>query len=207
MSKNTTIDNLASEFKESLWLELDISGDKVMFGTVYRKGKSTPVNNKLLLEVISKVTRSYNKIVICGDFNYPEIDWPIMKVNAGPYSQPARFVDCLDNNFLIQQVVETTRARGSNKPSLLDLVITENEQTLKSPVVHEAPIGSSDHCVLTWDYLAGINSEPDLTPSSEQEQTKKYNLNKADFSKLKDLLREIDWEKELRGLKQVTLED
>ena len=64
VSKNKTIDNLASEFKESLWLELDISGDKVMFGTVYRKGKSTPVNNKLLLEVISKVTRSYKKIVI-----------------------------------------------------------------------------------------------------------------------------------------------
>ena len=57
--------------------------------------------------------------------------------------------DVLGNNILAQQVVETTRGRGSNKPSLLDLVITENEQTLKSPVVHEAPIGSSDHCVLT----------------------------------------------------------
>ena len=45
-----------------------------------------------------------------------------MKVNAGPYSQTARFVDSLVNSFLTQQVDETTRARGSNKTSLLDLV-------------------------------------------------------------------------------------
>ena len=53
-----------------------------MFGAIYRKGRSNAANSKLLNRTIEKVTTMYDKVLICGDLNYPEI-------NVGPYSAPA----------------------------------------------------------------------------------------------------------------------
>ena len=90
---------------------------------------------------------------------------------------------------MTQHVTDFTRYRGTNDPSLLDLVITDNSQTQVSPVI-EAPLGASDHAVLTWDYLLSVNEDH----VAEEDQPRKKNYYKADFKSIKEELSKIDWD-------------
>ena len=84
------------------------------------------------IEILSDIPA--DQYLICGDFNYPKIDWLNYVIpetnnnnNAENTSREIRFYDAIQNAFLHQHVTEPTRQRGSNTPSLLDLVLTKNE--------------------------------------------------------------------------------
>ena len=47
--------------------------------------------------------------------------------------------------FLFQHVEEPTRIRGNDNPSLIDLILT-NEELQVSIVVHHAPLGKKCPC-------------------------------------------------------------
>ena len=89
VSEVKIINNVNAELKECLWLQLESGGEKIMFGAIYRKGRSNAANSKLLNRTIEKVTTMYDRVLICGDLNYPEINWETFNVNVGPYSAPA----------------------------------------------------------------------------------------------------------------------
>ena len=91
-----------------MWLQLQIKESKVMFGAIYRIGRSTVTNNKLLNETIQKVSRMYEKVIICGDFNFPEINWETFKVNAGPYSAPSQFLSCLKTTVTFPKMFQNS---------------------------------------------------------------------------------------------------
>ena len=194
VSENKALNQLSADIKECRWLELELSGNKAIFGTIYRKGRSGPINNKLLNECITKAACFYDHIIICGDLNYPEINWKNFEVNAGPYSAPAQFLNNINSNYLVQHVTKPTRVRGKDKPSLIDLVITEDSQTLQQEIIHDAPPGNSDHCILKWKYLMGI-SDNIAAEEADEDFTKKLNVNKGDYKKLNTLLKDIDWPK------------
>ena len=132
-------------------------------------------------------------MIICGDFNFPTIDWKEQSVNDTPYSPAMRFYTCLQDNFLIQHVKDPTRVRGNDEPSLLDLIITEDLQTQVSPSLHiDPPLKSSDHAVLKWDYLVTIKCE---TENNEDDKTAvRYNYFKGDYSKFKTMCSKIEWD-------------
>ena len=72
-----------------------------------------------------------------GDFNFPGINWNewISKDNN---RLEMKFISVLQDNFLIQNVMFLTRARGSDNPHTLDLVISNDDffeeiQNLSSP--------------------------------------------------------------------------
>jgi len=54
-----------------------------------------------------------------GDFNQPDISW---EDQTARHKQSRRFLQSIDDNFLIQVVEEPTR-----KGTLLDLVLTNND--------------------------------------------------------------------------------
>ena len=84
-----------------------------------------------------------------GDFNYPSIDWDLL--NAGrTESVEGMFLNCLDENFSFQVVKKATRWRGSDKSSILDLVITKDEAAIDN-IEYQSLIGKSDHCVIMFD--------------------------------------------------------
>ena len=65
------------------------------------------------------------------------------------------FLSTLYDNFLFQNIEFTTRYRENQKPSLLDLVITNEEHTILN--IHSGePLGKSDHIVLTFDYCCQL---------------------------------------------------
>ena len=60
-------------------------------------------------------------------------------------------IEVLRDCFLEQVITENTRARGTNVPSLNDLVLC-NDRELINNINYLSPLGKSDHCVITFTY-------------------------------------------------------
>ena len=164
----------------------------MLFGTVYRKPSSKAANDKLIRDAIDVAADSSRKILICGDFNHPEINWKDNTVNASAFSPEMRFFDCLEDNFLQQHVTKPTRFRGKDKPSTVDLIISENSQTQIEPI-HEVPLDKSDHVVLKWSYLLGVTESENVT---NNEPVRK-NYYKGRYKDMKKDCEDINWTNEL----------
>jgi len=63
-------------------------------------------------------------LVIVRDFDYPDICW---KVCSASHPQSSRFLQCVDDNFLMQMVGEPTR-RGA----LLDLILAAKQDLVEA---------------------------------------------------------------------------
>jgi hypothetical protein len=85
---------------------------------------------------------------------------------------------------MYQHVNEPTWARGGDNPSKLDLVISADEQDINDLEIN-SPLGASDHAMMTWDYVLGIEHKED--------RSNKRNYNRMDVPKLQELHGEIDW--------------
>ena len=183
--------NISSETQENLLLNLKINDANILFGTFYRKGKSGFKNATNLRNLISTVAENYDKVVLCGDFNLPKIDWANNKVQDTPLSESVRFYDCLLDNYLTQHVTEPTRQRGSDEPSLLDLIITEDGQTQISPSLSIEPgLGKSDHFVLKWNYLIDVEDTP---THPDVAMKPRLNYHKGNYKMFRAKCQNIDW--------------
>ena len=89
--------------------------------------------------------------LIMGDFNLPRINWEIWESTSTNLSDTDnRFIELLRDAFLHQHVNSPTRNRHKQNPSLLDLIIT-NEQGMISDIEINSPLGNSDHaCINFW---------------------------------------------------------
>ncbi|GAB0202771.1 hypothetical protein GRJ2_002742700 [Grus japonensis] len=71
-----------------------------------------------------------------GDFKHPNICW---RDNAAEHKESRKFLECVDDNFLLQ-VIEEPMRRGA----MLDLVPT-NKEGLVGDVKLKGSLGCSDH--------------------------------------------------------------
>ena len=98
----------------------------------------------LLNELCNK---SASQILILGDFNLRDI-------NLEDYTAPDRnlsckiLVDVIRDNHLMQFMKDPIRARGTNTPSILDLVISNKTLVENQKEEFLAPLGKSDHVIL-----------------------------------------------------------
>ena len=69
----------------------------------------------------------------------------------------SEFIECLRDAFLIQHVREPTRSRPGQRPSILDLVLT-NEEQMVSNLTYLSLQGKSDHAVLTFEFNCYIEN-------------------------------------------------
>jgi hypothetical protein len=51
----------------------------------------------------------------------------------------------------VSHVEGYTRTRESSEPSIIDLIFT-NEDDMVDRIVHESPLGRSDHCALLFKF-------------------------------------------------------
>ena len=106
-----------------------------------------------MLRTISDMKSQH--LLIVGDFNYPAIDWQSCVSTDTDGSESDQFTECLRDCFLTQHVEKPTRFRGTQKPSILDLILT-NEENVVSDIQYLAPVGNSDHCTLVLSYRCNI---------------------------------------------------
>ena len=98
-------------------------------------------------------------------------------------SEEEKFLEALRDSYLYQHALEPIRARGTNEPSTIDLILTGEENQL-SDLVYLAPLGKSDHSVLSFTFDCYFETET---------LSERYNYAKANFTAMKEHLSESDW--------------
>ena len=173
-------------FSEGLFIELKLKNkDRAIIALIYRSESEGEIMSQKLLELIEEITtKGYSHIVLLGDFNYRTINWDTMSSSASgiQHKIDMKFVNCIQDNYLVQHVDEPTRWRGADQPSLIDLVIT-NEEDMISNLEYHAPLGRSDHAVLTMQVNCYI--ERNMATITR----KKYHL--ADFNSWRENLQTV----------------
>ena len=161
------------------------NGDKLLCGCIYRSPTNlkhyTIKSTSNICDIISEaMQRNTSHLLICGDVNYPKIDWT--HEYAADNSDITHFVDTIQNIYITQHVLQPTRYRGRDEPSLVDLVFT-NENGMINEIIHDVPLGDSDHECLMFSFQCykDILNMPEMP-----------NYFKADYRKIRERLKQVD---------------
>ena len=182
ISVNNSCSILANE---ALAIDIHINnGKSMMFCLLYRSPTSTLINNGAINNAIRALSQDkYSHILFAGDFNYPHIDWNTYEHRGTENDKEFLFIETLRDCYLTQHIMKPTRGRGDNNPSILDLVLTNNENIINN-IDHQAPLGKSDHSVLTVTVKGDINNTINK---------KRHNYDKGDFKSMKEKLHMGNW--------------
>ncbi|GAB0204478.1 hypothetical protein GRJ2_002913400 [Grus japonensis] len=130
---------------ESLWVRIKGrpgTGDSIV-GVSYRPYEQGGQADEDLCRQIGAASQ-LKALVLMVDFNHPDICW---RDNRTGHKQCAKFLECVDDNFLLQVTEEPTR-RGA----MLDLVLT-NKEGLVGNVKLKGSLGCSDHEMVAFKIL------------------------------------------------------
>ncbi|XP_062579140.1 uncharacterized protein LOC134245717 [Saccostrea cucullata] len=175
-----------SRFCEHLFVKLRTSRNETMLiGVIYRSpSDSSEETGRTLRNLISEVSKlNFTHHLLMGDFNYPGINWDMM-TSSNIHSEEQKFLECLQDNFLFQMVNKPTRWRGTNTPSVLDLIITKDPDTVVDMEL-QSPLGKSDHCVIIFSYVCRVDVK--------KTKKKRKSYSKADYVGLKDEIKQTNW--------------
>jgi len=185
------VEDITNNFKESIWIEINLEEkDKLLMGCVYRSPNSNRDSVQLLIQMLStKVNLKYSHFLTCGDFNLKNIDWNLVTSLNEENSIESIFVEGIKDLYLYQHVRYPTRYREGNVPSILDLVLT-NEEDMVDAINYNTGIGKSDHLTLTFEYNCFI----EIKTNSQT----KLNFNKGKYAQVEKDLRsmQIDYDNE-----------
>ena len=132
-------------FEEYLLAEIILSDNvSLTLGGIYRSPSANKAEStELLIDFIQKVCdRHPSHLLLVGDFNYNDVNWETFTMNASSSDpKPSEdFLEVLSTCSLYQHVSEPTRFKQGVSPSLLDLVIT-NEEGMISDLSYLPPLG------------------------------------------------------------------
>ena len=169
---------LVTDFSECLFVQIRDNSKVVLnIGAVYRSPSSSTKNDSNLNNLINHVCSHFSgDFVLLGDFNYRNINWDTW-TSAGSScldSPENKFIDCLQYNLLLQHVQFPTRARGTDSPHTLDLIISNGD--FVSDILNMSPLGKSDHSVIQCTCNLSFSFQ----------RAKKFNLNKGNYAALRD---------------------
>ena len=124
------------------------------------------------------------RVVVCGDFNLPKIDW---ERGWSPCGGERMVLDTLEDMFWHQMVREPTHRLGNT----LDLCMTSSLELIAGVEV-TAPLGNSDHSGLEVNM---VGMPVDRTTKEEVPDWVK-----ADMQAMRVKLGEVEWVVEFEGL-------
>jgi ribonuclease P/MRP protein subunit RPP40 len=163
-------------FPECLWCDIEICKQKTLVGVCYRPPYYNKIQDEALFKMLDRVSKE--KLLIMGDFNFADLNW----TKPETLDDSDLFMRCINDNFLVQCVEDCTRGKN-----VLDLVLTSEENMVENVRVGE-PFGTSDHQIIRWDFIA-CKGDPRKSVGKE----KNYDYFKADYDKMRDDCKEIDW--------------
>ena len=138
---------------DTTWLKVHIRSEHtLLFGVVYRSASSKTEDNSVFISTIPCFIYSQKCIhlLLVGDFNAPQAEWvPCSNKNTGfSYS----LSQLIRDESWFQHVKQPTRFRYGQKPSLLELVITDEQHFIDNIDV-KATFGKSDHATLEFEFI------------------------------------------------------
>lgn len=183
-----------ANYSDHLWIEIKLKGnDRLLCGCIYRsptKDRASTVHTTAkVCDILKKAAqRNTSHVVICGDFNYPGIDWENEFIDESSVVLP--FMETVQECYFHQHVSQPTRYRHGQEPSLLDLILT-NEEGILNELEHKPGLGDSDHECLFFQ----LNCYAD-----EIIKVASKNYHKGDYVTIRERLKNIDWNAKLQGL-------
>ena len=158
----------AIKLEESLWYLVSLSNKQTfLLGLVYRSPSSVETNNSKLLEALQIIYQQYGhaQLLLMGDFNFTDINWVDTHCFSSPISLSAKFLQVMQDSSLTQHVQEPTRHQLDQRPSVLDLIIIQDPDSIMN-LTHLPPLGSSDHECLLWQHFCNSNHKNSIHTKS-----------------------------------------
>ena len=147
-------------------------------------------NNKKLNQLLRNVTAlKHDHIIIAGDFNTKQINWELNSVRGKESTYQYKLFDTVNDLFLKDVVQEPTRFRGSDNPSNLDWVLTENIDCILDKSL-DAPLGPSDHSLIKIKYECTIESDMN-------DDTPHYSYYNGDYDTMRTEFSDAAWTESL----------
>lgn len=138
---------IISNFSEFMLVKICLKSTTVHLGAFYRSPNSCMENDENLLSLLDIISQTIREdVILIGDFNYKNIDWVNNVVSSHSTISEKNFLQNIEDNLLTQYITFPTRARSSDVPSILDLVISNGD--LIDSISNLSPLGKSDHSVL-----------------------------------------------------------
>ena len=184
---------IKKEYGDQMWIRIKLKGkDSLLIGCLYRSPTNDLARLNETTEEICKIieeatSQNSTHLLICGDFNYPNIDWENDYVDEA--SPIRRFIDTIQSTHLHQHVSQPTRYRHDQEPSLLDLILT-NEEGMLQNLSHNPGLGESDHECLNFDLCCY---------KVVQEKSTLPNFHKGNYATIRDRICDLDWVTKLQG--------
>ena len=179
-------------FQEQIWLTLKLRGhDNLLVGCLYQS-PSSDIQQSTAFYVIYlnlSVDTPMTTCLICGDFNYPDINWSLSSCSI---HNPELFLNTVQNLFF-QHVSKPTRYRSDSTPHILDIIFT-TEESMVNDVKYLPGLGSSDHICICLQFELACYCDHVKRPRP------RYNVYKADFNKTRSLLEAVTWDDFLNPL-------
>ena len=137
----------------------------------YNPPNSSSANCNYLLNCVSNISNSSDRLVLLGDFNFPDINWDTLSGNS-PVSN--HLCDLIFSSGLSQLIVELTHIHGN----VLGLILTNIEENIHSLEVHLSLSLSFDHYDITFTIVT-IHKPP-----FKSKLCYLFNYSKGDYSGL-----------------------
>jgi len=188
----TDLNEIDTGIIEHTWCEINSidNAENIVIGIVYRPPDCKAHDDDKLFDLIQQIENKTSKkqLLVMGDFNFREINWKIGEAKEN--SENSRFLQSINDSYWTQNILEMTRFRANQTPSLLDLVFTRSLGEV-GDINYEPSLGKSDHLVLKFPVLM----------EQLQRMTKvsiKIDCDKADFKQIRSELKKIKWEDEFK---------
>ena len=142
-----------------------------------------------LTDLLQKTESKFQDIILTGDFNCA-IDWKILEAKIRPQPWNNNLLNLITDFCLQQHVTQNTRARGTDRPSQPDLILTRQHEDIEN-MKYSAPLGMSDHDVINFEYCIEVEN-------NIKKYKGRYNYKKGNYQGLKEYFRNIDWTRILK---------
>ena len=150
-------------FETSIFVKIKTKEDNLTLGVVYKSPSCNVEQTELMLNQIKLTSEKNNhpndKLLLLGDFNFPQIDWLNENTPGGEDNTASKFLSVINDSYLTQLVDQNTHFKPGTKPSMIDLAITNNDDLIDH-IDYFAPIGNSHHLVLSFEIYILIYHVP-----------------------------------------------
>ena len=173
-------------YSPSLFFKVSNTKNQVNLAVIYRSPNISKEQDDKLNVQIHQASKKLKNLVLYGDFNHPEIDWENSSCVKCEDHPASKFLHLIQDIRYQQLINEFTHYKPNCRPSLIDLILTNNTD-LPSQIKLYPPLGKSHHTVV----LSKLSFKKE---NFKSERIKKYQLNKGNYSAINLSLSETDWD-------------
>ncbi|KAF8568225.1 hypothetical protein P879_08155 [Paragonimus westermani] len=157
--KLTVMNDTPFQSRETLWCVLPLNATGLcLVAVIYRPPNNSPEADTLLLSDLNLfLPRGHTHLLLMGDFNCPQLHTRVH--SSGSFQ--AELLALCDLIPLYKNVLQPTRFRSNDTPSILDLLLT-NEELMIEDVHYLPPLGASDHVCLQLEFVCYASRVADV---------------------------------------------